>query len=100
MKPTSHVAVVRLYASLRELAGQRDIEVPLPDGSIVRDVLKRLEELRPVLAERLLDEDGNTPRSVNVFVNGRDIRDLDGLDTPVTPDDEVTILPPAAGGKA
>jgi molybdopterin converting factor small subunit len=33
-------------------------------------------------------------------VNGRDIRDLDGLDTPVVPDDEVTILPPAAGGKA
>jgi molybdopterin synthase sulfur carrier subunit len=83
---------------LRELAGERDIEVALPDGAVVRDILNRLGELRPILAERLLDEDGNIPRSVNVFVNGRDIRDLSGLDTPVTPDDEVTILPPAAGG--
>jgi len=80
------------------LAGERDIEVALPDGAVVRDILNRLGELRPILAERLLDEDGNIPRSVNVFVNGRDIRDLSGLDTPVTPDDEVTILPPAAGG--
>jgi molybdopterin synthase sulfur carrier subunit len=85
---------------LRELAGERDIEVALPDGAVVRDILNRLGELQPILAERLLDEDGNIPPSVNVFVNGRDIRDLSGLDTPVTPGDEVTILPPAAGGKA
>lgn len=83
---------------MRELAGERDIDVALPDGATIRDLLNRLVKLRPVLAERLLDEDGNIPPSVNVFVNGRDIRDLSGLDTPVMPDDEVTILPPAAGG--
>lgn len=98
MKPTSHVTVVRLYGSLRELVAERDIEVTLADGAIVRDILNRLGELRPVLADRLLDKDGNIPPSVNVFVNGRDIRDLSGLDTSVAPDDEVTILPPAAGG--
>jgi len=99
VKPTSNVTVVRLYASLRELVGEQQIEVAPPDGAIVRDILNRLGELRPVLAERLLDEDGNIPPSVNVFVNGRDIRDLGGLDTPVTPDDEMIILPPAAGGR-
>ncbi|KPJ49829.1 MAG: hypothetical protein AMJ38_02740 [Dehalococcoidia bacterium DG_22] len=100
MKPTSHVTVVRLYASLRELAGEREIDVALPEGTTIRDPLNRLVELRPVLTERLLDQDGNIPRSVNVFVNGRDIRHLSGLDTPVMPNDEVTILPPAAGGGA
>jgi molybdopterin synthase sulfur carrier subunit len=89
-----------LYGSLRELAGEREIDVSLPDGATIRDLLNRMGELRPVLAQRLLDEDGNITRFANVFVNGRDIRDLDGLDTPVTPSDEVTILPPAAGGKA
>ena len=98
MELTSHVTAVRLYASLREAAGERDIEVAVPDGATIRDLLSRLVELRPVLADRLLDRDRNIPPSVNVFVNGRDIRDLSGLDTPVTPDDEVTILPPAAGG--
>ena len=98
MRVTSHVTAVRLFGSLRELAGEREIDVSLPDGATVRDLLNRLGELRPILAQRLLDEDGNIPRSVNVFVNGRDIRDLGGLDTPVMPDDEVTLLPPAAGG--
>jgi molybdopterin synthase sulfur carrier subunit len=98
VRPTSHVTVVRLHAFLRELAGEREIDVTLPSDATVRDLLARLGELRPSLAQRLLDTDGNTPRFVNVFVNGRDIRDLDGLDTPVMPDDEVTILPPAAGG--
>ncbi len=99
MKPTSHITVVRLYASLRELPGERDIDVALPDGATVRDLLSRLVELRPGLSHRLLDQDGNIPRFVNVFLNGRDIRYLSGLDTPVTSHDEVTILPPAAGGK-
>jgi molybdopterin synthase sulfur carrier subunit len=98
VRVTSHVTAVRLFGSLRELAGEREIDVALPDGATVRDLLNRLGELRPILAQRLLDEDGNIPRSVNVFVNGRDIRDLGGLDTPVMPDDEVTLLPPAAGG--
>jgi molybdopterin synthase sulfur carrier subunit len=98
VKPTSHVTTVRLYASFRELAGEREIDVSLPDSASIRDLLSRLVELRPALAHRLLDDDGNLSRFVNAFVNGRDIRDLDGLDTPVVPDDEVTILPPAGGG--
>jgi len=98
VRPTSYVTTVRLYASFRELAGERDIDVALPDGATIRELLGRLAELRPSLAHRLLDEDGNITRFVNVFVNGRDIRDLSGLATPVMPADEVTILPPAAGG--
>jgi MoaD family protein len=98
VKPTSNTTAVRLYASLRELAGERDIDVVLPERATVGDLLKQLAQLRPSLAPRLLDEDGNIPVFVNVFVNGRDIRDLRGLDTTVTPDDEVIILPPAAGG--
>ncbi len=70
----------------------------LPDGATVRDLLRQLGELRPTIARVLLDENGNITPSINVFVNGRDIRHLSGLDTPVTPDDEVTIIPPAAGG--
>jgi molybdopterin synthase sulfur carrier subunit len=100
VEPASHDTVVRLYASLREAVGERDVEVALADGATIRELINRLVELRPVLADRLLDEDGNIPPSVNVFVNGRDIRDLNRLDTPVMPEDEVTILPPAAGGRA
>ncbi len=46
----------------------------------------------------LLTEDGDINRFVNVYVNGQDVRYLAGLDTPVTPGDEVRLLPAMAGG--
>ena len=67
------------------------------DGSTVGEVLDslydRFEELRSRIAE-----DGGLRRFVNVYVGGEDIRFLDGLQTPVSDGDEVTILPAVAGG--
>ena len=37
-------------------------------------------------------------RRVNVFVEGRNIRWLEGLATPLEPDQVVDIFPPVAGG--
>ena len=47
---------------------------------------------------RLLTEDGDLNRFVNVYVNGQDVRYLAGLDTPVAASDEVRLLPAMAGG--
>jgi len=67
------------------------------DGATVGEVLDslyaRFGELRSRIAE-----DGGLRRFVNVYVDGEDIRFLDGLDTPVSDGDEVTILPAVAGG--
>ncbi|HLI61594.1 MAG TPA: ubiquitin-like small modifier protein 1 [Solirubrobacteraceae bacterium] len=67
------------------------------DGTTVGEVLDalyaRFGELRSRIAE-----DGGLRRFVNVYVDGEDIRFLDGLDTPVSDGDEVTILPAVAGG--
>lgn len=89
--------IVRLYASFRRLAGVRDMDVTVPTEGTVQDLLRDLVELRPALAGHVLDN-GEVPKFVLVFVNGRDIRHLKGLDTPVRADDEVTIFPPLAGG--
>ena len=66
-------------------------------GSTVGEVLDalydRYEELRSRIAE-----DGGLRRFVNVYVGSEDIRFLDGLETPVSDGDEVTILPAVAGG--
>ena len=92
------MAAVRLYAGLREAAGQRDFEVDLPAGVPIGELLRRLIALRPKLNGKILDEDGHVRQYVAVFVNGRDIRHLDGLGTPVEPQDEIAIFPPVAGG--
>jgi molybdopterin converting factor small subunit len=52
----------------------------------------------PALAGQLLTPDGDLHRFVNVYLNGRDVRYLGGLQTPVEARDEIRLLPAIAGG--
>jgi MoaD family protein len=67
------------------------------DGSTVGEVLDSLYERFGELRSRIA-EDGGLRRFVNVYVDGEDIRFLDGLDTQIKNSDEVTILPAVASG--
>jgi sulfur-carrier protein len=67
------------------------------DGTTVGEVLDALYERYGELRSRIA-EDGGLRRFVNVYVDGEDIRFLDGLDTEVEDGGEVTILPAVAGG--
>jgi sulfur-carrier protein len=87
---------VRIPTTLRTLTAGRS-EVSL-EGANVRDVLTNLDGAHPGFAARLLDDEGNLRRFVNVFVADDDIRFLDGLDTPVPEGAEVSIIPAVAGG--
>ncbi len=87
---------VRIPTALRTLTGGAG-EVTV-EGSTVGEVLKSLDAEYSGLAERLFDEGGNLRRFVNVFVADEDIRFLDGLGTPVTGGQTVSIIPAVAGG--
>ena len=87
---------VRLYATLRAIAGQRSVTVP-EDCTTVRCVIDDLVTRWPELEERVYDDREMRPY-VAVMVNGRDIRHLEGLDTPITSASELDIFPPVAGG--
>jgi molybdopterin synthase sulfur carrier subunit len=87
---------VRIPTQLRELSGGAS-EVSL-EGSTVAELLKALEVEHPGFGERLYDDTGGLRRFVNVFVADEDIRFLDGLDTPVTDGQTVSIIPAVAGG--
>ena len=71
--------------------------VAVVEGETVGEVLDALYERYAELRSRIA-EDGGLRRFVNVYVGGEDIRFLDGLETPVSDGDEVTILPAVAGG--
>lgn len=87
---------VRIPTTLRTLtAGQSEVKL---DGTTVREVFSALDEAHPGFADRLLDDDGNLRRFVNVFVADDDVRFLDGLDTPVPEGETVSIIPAVAGG--
>jgi molybdopterin synthase sulfur carrier subunit len=90
------MSVVRLPSVLRALAeGQREIEV---EGTTVGAAVQSLVGRHPGLASQLLTAEGELHRFVNVYLNGRDVRYLAGLDTPVDPRDEIRLLPAIAGG--
>jgi molybdopterin synthase sulfur carrier subunit len=86
---------VKIPTQLRQATeGEAEARV---DGSTVGEVLDALYERFAELRSRIA-EDGGLRRFVNVYVEGEDIRFLDGLDTSVQDGDEITILPAVAGG--
>jgi len=67
-------------------------------GSSVGEVVEALVAQYPSLRGQLLTDDGTLNRFVNVYVNGQDVRYLDGLSTPLADADELRLLPAMAGG--
>lgn len=67
-------------------------------GQTVRAALEDLERSQPALYRNICDETGAVRRHLNVFVNSDHVRDLDGVDTMLTPGDVVTVLPAVSGG--
>ena len=66
-------------------------------GNTLVECFDDLEQQFPGLKEKLIGDDHKTPQ-VMIFVNGENIRSLDGLNTKVKDGDEVGIIPLAAGG--
>jgi molybdopterin converting factor small subunit len=90
------VSVVWIPQVLRaQTGGNKQLELA---GSSVGELVQALTSTYPSLRGQLLTDDGDLNRFVNVFVNGQDVRYLDGLATAVTERDEVRLLPAMAGG--
>jgi sulfur-carrier protein len=90
------VSTVKFPAVLRaNVGGAREVEA---GGATIGEVLASLVERWPSLGDQLFTEDGELNRFVNVYVNGQDVRYLDGTATPVADRDEVRLLPAMAGG--
>lgn len=90
---------VRLAPVLAALAdGRASREVDLSEGATVADALAEVTGRFPAVGRRVQDEQGAVRRHVNVFVGPDNIRDLDGLTTPLTDGVEITVLPAISGG--
>ncbi|MCH0538642.1 MoaD/ThiS family protein [Streptomyces sp. MUM 203J] len=72
-------------------------EVPA-EGATLAEVIQSLEQSHPGISARVLDDQGQLRRFVNVYVNDDDVRFEGGLAT-ATPDGAgVSIIPAVAGG--
>ena len=87
---------VRVPGPLRRLtSGEAEVKV---EGATVADVLATLEAQYPGFRDRLYDDSGNLRQFINIYVNDSDIRFGQGLDTPISERDELSIVPAVAGG--
>lgn len=68
-------------------------------GETLAEVVDNLGMMYEGLRSEILDDQGEIHRYVNIFVNGEDIRWLDGLGTALKDGDVITILPAVAGGR-
>ena len=89
------MSLIRIPPMLRgDVGGAR--EVPA-EGDTVRELLHDLMSRFPALRPQLV-EDGDIAPYVNVYLEGEDVRTLDGLDTSVEQGSTVILLPAMAGG--
>jgi MoaD family protein len=95
MAPSPTVKV-QVPSMLRACCGDA-AEVALAAPS-VRAALEEIERRHPSLYRSVCDETGKVRRHVNLFVNESNVRDREGLETPLAPGDTLTILPAVSGG--
>jgi molybdopterin synthase sulfur carrier subunit len=88
---------VRIPTPLRKLTNEQET-VAAQEGGTLAQLIDGLEAQHPGLKERLCDETGELRRFVNVYVNGEDVRFLNGLQTEIAAGAEVSIVPAVAGG--
>ncbi|QCB96106.1 molybdopterin synthase sulfur carrier subunit [Arthrobacter sp. PAMC25564] len=90
---------VLLPSVLQPLAGGQSILTAPADSAVtVKWLLDLVAGGYPALSRRLRDETGSVRRYVNIYVNGNEIRRLQGLATEVAPGQEVLIIQSVAGG--
>lgn len=87
---------IKIPTPLRALTLNKD--TISAEGATLQDVVANLERDFPGMRERLCDDTGELRRFVNIYVNGEDVRFLQGLSTTLSEGDEVSIVPAVAGG--
>jgi molybdopterin synthase sulfur carrier subunit len=89
-------ATLYVPTPLRKLTnGKSKVEF---SASNVDDMIACADSEFPGFRDRVMDSDGEIKRFVIVFVNGVDVRALQGKATPVKDGDEVSVIPAMAGG--
>jgi molybdopterin synthase sulfur carrier subunit len=89
--------VVRIPTPLRKLTnGQAKVEI---DSTVLGELVEKLNSEFPGFKDRLVDEEGELRYFVNIYLNGEDIRFMDGLKTATSDGDEISIVPAVAGGR-
>ena len=87
---------VRIPTPLRRVTN--GVDKVTVEGSNLKEIIGSLDSQYPGIKARICDEKGDLRNFVNVYLNGEDVRFLEGLETSTKTGDEVSIVPAVAGG--
>ena len=87
---------VRIPSPLRRVTNGQD-KASVDVGTLA-EIIGSLESQFPGVKARLCDDNGEIRNFVNIYVNGEDVRFLEGLNTATKSGDEISIVPAVAGG--
>lgn len=90
------MAILKIPTPLRSYTDGQ-VEVTLGGGNVA-EVMQQLVEKYPTLKPHLYNGDGKLRPFVNLFVGENNIKDLQGLDTPLDINTRVILIPSIAGG--
>lgn len=91
---------VRTILALKKIIGSGEVDLTIPEGSTLEEVIATLvNRAGDELTSQLYEPKSNTLRPyIRLMVNGRDIAFLNRMETVLQNGDEVLILPPVSGG--
>ena len=88
--------VLRIPTPLRAYSnGQSEVNV---NGSNILEALTDLTSQYPALKPHLFNDGGDLRPFVNLFVGEHNIKDLQGVATPIQDGDRLVLIPSIAGG--
>lgn len=92
--------VVDVVGYARSLFDRPSYEFDVKPGMTVRGIFEELSRHSGPGFDRMIYDaaTGRMNEHIAVFVNSREVRSLQGLDTELKDGDVITILPPMAGG--
>jgi adenylyltransferase/sulfurtransferase len=88
--------VIRIPTPLRSYVSGKS-EIPV-QGPTVADAMESLLTQYPAMRPHLTNTNGQLRPFVNLFIGESNVRDLQGLETPLKEDDKLLLIPSIAGG--
>lgn len=91
---------IKLHGTLKQATGKTSYQLEVPKNVTLQTLLKKLAEMMEPHAKKALMESGllNPESNMIIIVNGKEASALNGLDTEISADDEVVLIPISHGG--
>jgi len=84
---------------LRNLSnGERSVNIELDENSTILDSINKLNDIYSGISAKIIDENNSLHNFVNIFMDGEDVRYMQGVDTKLIQGSEISIVPAVAGG--